>query len=214
MLKDARVISAMLAMSLGVVIALGSIGTQPTVSISELPSIESGMVVRIFGILTDLRVHDSGFESLVLADPESDAIVNLVCSPGVLPMPSEYSSIGDELQVIGEVSNDRIPPTVFAASDDVRLERSSAEILTLELLASHWRLFEGDEINVRGILVETSSDDECRLHGLDGSSSMALVCPNIEISHLNGKLVTLTGTFRLNPSTMAFYIEVREAHLS
>src|SRR5512136_74341 len=206
MLKDARVISAMLATSLGVVIALGSIGTQPTVSISELPSIESGMVVRIFGILADLRVHDSGFESLVLVDPESDAIVNSVCSPGVLPMPSEYSSIGDELQVIGEVSNDRTPPTIFAASDDVKLERSSSEILTLELLASHWHLFEGDEVNVRGILVGTSSGVECRLHGLDGSSSMALVCPNIEISHLNGKLVTLTGTFRLNPSTMAFYI--------
>jgi hypothetical protein len=214
LLKNTRVVASLLALSLASLIVLGSMGVDPTVPISRLPTVESGIVVSVFGILTDLWIHDSGAESLVVTDSECEAVVRVVCSCGILPMPSEYSSIGDELRVTGEISNDRLPPTIFAISNDIHLEQSSEKILTMALLASHWQLFEGDFVDVEGVLVADISGAGIRLVDRDGGGSVRVTCQNLDIAHLNGKLVTVSGTFKLDSSTMAFLIDARDIRIA
>lgn len=206
-LMNTQLIAILLALSLASLIALGSMDGEQVVPISRLPSVDSGMIVTVVGILTDLWIHDSGLESLVVTDCQLEVVVRVVCSCGIASMPSEYISIGDELSVTGEVSNDRLPPTIFAVSDHVELERSSEDVLTMQLLASHWQMFIDDSITVKGILLAGASGTNPRLVALDGSCSIGVMCGSLDADHLAGRIVTVTGTFFLDTNLMALYID-------
>lgn len=204
--KNTKMIAVLNAIFLTLLVALGSTNVRQAVPISRLPGVDSGTMVTIIGVLTDMRVFDSGVESLVVADFQSGGIARVLCSHGVDPMPSELLAIGDEISATGEVSSNSQPPTIYAISDDVELRKASEDVLTIPLLAAHWQVFAGDSVTVKGILESDTCASGPRLAALDGSCNIALLCEKLEVSYLDRRIVTVTGTFALDPSSMAFVI--------
>jgi hypothetical protein len=203
-----------LALSLCALVGLGILGEYPEVDISDLPGIDSGTTVVITGFLTDLWVYDSGSESLVLCDEETDSVVKVMCTPGVAPMPSTYASIGDELRIVGDLSSNLNPPTMFSSGDGISLVRKSTEAMTLDLLSSHWGLFEGDRLTVCGVLVECGEPPVWKLFNEEGTRSVPLSFSEPTPDGLTGREVEVVAILKLDQSTMSMYLQVHSINLS
>lgn len=214
MWKNTKAIAILSAVFLSLLVALGSTGVRQTVPISRLPGIDSGTIVTVVGVLTDMCVFDSGIESLVIADFQSGEIARVLCSHGIEPMPSEALSIGDEISATGEVSSYSRPPTIYAISDDVELRKASEDVLTIQILAVHWQVFAGDSVTVKGVLELDACASGPRLIALDGSCSICIMCNQLEVGHLDRRVVTVTGTFALDPGSMTFVINAADVRTS
>lgn len=195
---DQRTIALLLACLLGSIVMLGSEADPPVVSISQVPGLEDGMRVEVIGILVDLWTYDSGTESLILAEPNGPSTLKIVSSPARRPQPSRYADLGDELSVLGELSKSDQLPLMFTTSDEVHVSRESEDVLTVDMLKSSWRLFEGDHIRLRGVLSYDGLGETLRLFNLERNCSLALAPGQIDAAAMVGSRVIVTGTLQFD----------------
>ncbi len=207
--SDQRVIALLLACLLSSVVVLGTTSSPPEVAISQVARLEDGMRVRVSGLMVDLWVYESGAESLVLADPERGCSVKVVSSPATRPQPSEYADIGDKLCVIGEISKTGFAPTIFARSDEISVVEESEDVLTVDVLARNWNLFDGDCIRIRGILAFDGLGIGPRLFSCDMNSSLALSMGWIDASAYLGELVLVTGVLGFDSRILSLTLSVK-----
>jgi len=198
---------------LSVMILLSSCSSPPAVPLSRLSSVDEGTEIRALGLLVDLWVRDDGSERLVLAEPQARAMLTVICSPGVREQPSAYARIGDQLEVTGELFHARSTPTIYVRSDDVRMLRPSESVLTVGILASDWRLFEGDEMRIRGFLQKDWLTGGYRLFDSSKEHGIALEYGGEDIAPLLGHEVLIEGVLRFDTSSMSLVIIIHSISL-
>lgn len=197
-LPGVEVLSTCLILLLSSIVLLGSSSGPPTVEISSVDDIEDGTTIRVVGILVDLRLYDSGAEGLILADLDDGTVVKVVSMPGINVQPSSYLRVGDEVLVTGEVSASESSPVIFSSSDDLRLQRKSEMVLTVESLARNWHLFDGDIVRVKGVLDSSASGGGLRLYDCSSGTSIAVLHGDADAGRFVGCTVTLTATLQFN----------------
>ncbi len=204
---DTRIIAALLSALLCAMVLLASVSTAPCVRISEVPLLDDGQDAFTSGILVDLLVFDSGTESLLLTDDADGAVLKVICMPGIGPRPSSYVDIGDEIRVLGEVSNTRVMSVMYSSSDRITLTKASECVLTVEVLSRNWLLFEGDEFRISGLLAAGTADGTHRLFDSDLSHSIEIRSLGQDVSRIVSKQVTVEGVLRYDSESMVLFID-------
>lgn len=204
---DIRMLSAFLLVLLGAMVLLASASSTPSVRISEVSLLDDGQEAITYGVLVDIRVFDSGTEVLLLSDDRNGAVLEVISSPGTRPQPSTYLAIGDEIRVLGEVSNSRVLSLMYSSSDRIHLMRASENVLTVEMLSSNWLLFQGDEFHICGLLAADASNETLRLFDSDMDHSISLRSDGQDVSRLMSKKVMVEGVLMFDSNSMGFYID-------
>jgi len=189
-------------------VLLGTSSEPPLVSISDVPNLESGTRVELIGLLVELRIYDSGAEGLVLADADGGFTARVVCSGGIRPQPSSYTSIGDELRVIGDISSGETGTLVFTDSDKIAISRESEAVLSVRTVSSNWMLFEGDTIRINGIVEMDGSGSGLRLVECSGGCSIAVGTNQVSLDILVGQQVIVTATLDFDRRTSSLVLAV------
>ena len=189
-----KTIAAVLMCLLSSIVLLGSSAGPPIVEIPSIQAIEDGTVVKILGVLVDIRVYGSGAEGLTVADLDSGAIIRVISSVGIKPQPSTYVHVGDEVIIVGQVAKSESSPVIFSKSDDLTVLRGSDLVLTVEAVSENWILFEGDTIRIKGVLRPAGSGLGLRLYDFSGPSSIVVTAGSFDIEDFVGSAVTLTAT--------------------
>jgi len=201
-------IAAAMLVALSSLIGLGLTADVPEVELSAIGFMDEGQEVVTRGLLADLRKFDSGFESMVIAAPDGQATLRVQVSQGLRPQPGAYARIGDILRVFGRVSNSGSEVTLYSDADAVFLEARSEKSLTVSTLCKTWRLFLGDELRLRGVVVRPLASEECRLYDAGFACSIALV----GVQDLPGAAVALeamvVGELGFDESSMSLVLEV------
>ena len=211
---DTRVITALLSVLLGIMVSLASTSSTPSVRISELSSLDDGQDAVTSGIVVDICIFDSGAESLRLTDDTDGAVLTVISQPGIRPQPSSYVDIGDEIRVLGEVSNSRVMSIMYSSSDRINLRRASEYVLTVEILSRDWLLFQGDEFRICGRLARDASNETLRLFDSDMDHSTLLRNDGQDVSRLTWKQVMVEGVLRFDPESMVFYIDASSVSIA
>jgi len=147
-----RTLSFLVGVLLAVMLELASLSAPPTLSVSDLSSVEDGSVVFVVGVLVSSWMTDSGAARLTLAALRDSSTLSVICIGGSGGTRLPEMSIGDELKVKGEVSGTGPDRVMFASSGSVYVLRRAEMVLTLPLLGANWELFEGDRFNITGML--------------------------------------------------------------
>jgi hypothetical protein len=155
---DHKLIAIVFACLLSAMLMLSCRSTPPSVPISQLKSLESGSVISIVGLVISKWCPDSGAYTLVLMDPIDGSRAKVVSSEGSSKQPLSTLSIGDEVCVLGEVSQGPTSPTVFAARMGISLLRESEAVLDVQIVCQNWNAFENDRINLTGTLEPGNED--------------------------------------------------------
>ena len=206
---DQRTVALLFACFLASISMLASSSSPPSVTISQIPQLEDGMKVRISGIMVDLWKYESGSESLVLAEPAGGFSVKVVSSPANRPQPSKYADVGDELLVMGELSKSGQVPMIFARSDGISVARESEDVLTIDIIAKNWMLFDGDCIRVKGLLDFDGLETELRLFSYDASISLRLMMGDLGVEGYIGSEVLVSGTLMFDSRTLSIVLLVK-----
>ena len=203
---DRRLFALVLGALLSAMIMVSSSSSIPTVAVHEVPMFEDGEVVRLVGLVVDILLYDTGSEGLVLADAGDGTTVKVICSHGDKELPSRYLAIGDEASARGEISNQRMPPVVFASSDDIELIRESASALSVGLLSQHWSQFEGDRLKISGLVIQGDSEGSYRLTDPDLVHSIELRSDECDFWGFVGKRVSVNAVLKLDPRSFVLYL--------
>jgi hypothetical protein len=204
---DTRLAAGLLSALLGIMILLASASPTPYVRLSEISLLDDGQEALTSGILVDIRIFDSGTEALLLADDTDGALLDVISSPGIRPQPSDYVDIGDEIRVLGEVSNSRASSTLYSSSDHVSLRRASEYVLTVEMLSRNWQLFQGDQLRISGVLATDVADGAVRLFDPDMGHSVSIQYDGQDVSRLMSKKVIVVGILKFDSNSMRLYID-------
>ncbi len=172
-------------------------------SIAALAAIDDGTIVRTAGLLAELWAWDDGTENLLLVDTGSESTVWIVCSPSIRLQPSCYVHIGDEIEAVGEIFGAHLPRKMYADSDSVTLLLRSRYVLTVDALSGCWRLFEGDDIEVRGILLRTVDGGGLVLGDASSGSTVTVDFAHEPQPPLFGREVVVAGRLFFDEATMA-----------
>lgn len=157
----------------------------PEVTVSQLWVLGGDSPVTVSGLLVNVWSYDSGTEILVMMDGSGETTVKVVCSPGPWAPPSASLSIGDLVVVSGDCAFEDGVPVVFCHYGGVSLSRRSQDVLTVSTLCGSWRLFEGDRIDLRGVLMPDDSG-ALRLHdGQDVCSIAVRLAPGVNAVYGN-----------------------------
>lgn len=163
--------------------------------------------MSVHGILVALWCHDSGYETLVVADPLTGDTMRVVCAPGIRLMPSCCTSIGDLIRVLGEMRSYDASATLYTSSDRVWLLERSGAALEFSTLLEFWYLFEGDRVSIRGVLI-SSPEGSLRLQDPSSERSVALSpCSTVDPSAA-GSVVTMDCILRLDEVSMIIVLDV------
>ena len=187
-------------MCLVILAACGS--SAPVVSIAALATLDDGTTVQTIGLIAELWAWDDGTENILLVETSSCSTVVVVCSPAIHAQPSAYVDIGDELKVVGEVFGRYYPRKLYSDSDRVALLLPCEFVMTVDALATCWRLFEGDEVRVRGILLAAEGESEFALRGMSGASAVSLDCACEILPTLLGRDVLVSGRLLFEESSL------------
>lgn len=185
-----------------VLLALSS--TPPALSVSDLWALGESTDVTVHGVLVSLRSYESGSEVLVLADETGHPTVKIVCQPGPTPPPSARASMGDLLGATGECVFEDAVPTMYCGSAGVRVIRPSEEVVTVGLVCSSWRLFEGDTFRMSGVC--SSAGGLPRLHDARGDPSLQMRLDR-GVEAVEGPVV-VEATLVMDTSVLALVLEV------
>lgn len=205
--------AAIFAVMLSVMVVLSLSSSAPVVPIAKLRVLDEGQTVAIVGLLVELRIHDSGAESLTVLDPEDGATARVVSLMGVKPQPSSLARIGDEMRVQGSVSHSNSSTVLFARSDDISVARPSTSALSVEVLADNWRLFEGDQIRIVGV-VSARDRATYALFDHDFEHSVRLEYASGPIEGVLGRSVLVVGRLVFDPEAFAFVLEAQSVSLN
>lgn len=203
---DRRLFVLVLGALLSAMILVSSSSRIPTVAVHEVPMFEDGEVVRLIGLVVDIVLYDTGSEGLVLTDVGDEATVKVVCSHGDKELPSRYLAIGDEACASGEISNQRMPPVLFASSDDIELIRSSETALSVSLLSQHWSQFEGDHVQINGLVIQGDLVGSYRLTDPDLIHSIELRSGEFDLWGFVGKRITVHAVLKLDPRSFVLFL--------
>jgi hypothetical protein len=155
---DSRTLAAVFTVCLATLLWAASTSSPPTLSVSEVPSAGDGTVVRVFGVVADIRVYDSGYTSVLLADHVTGATVHVVLPPSSNAVLGAMA-VGDQVLAEGTTSLDHTGVTVFADGNRVEVMSRAAFTMSVEFLCSHWQLFEFDRFNVSGSATFEAGED-------------------------------------------------------
>jgi len=205
-LPTQRTLAALVLTSLALLTLFSSSGGMPEVSISDLEQMDGGTSVSVVGVIVDAWSTDSGSESLVLADLESDATVKVVCTSDELGRQADCR-IGDEARAIGELEVSGGRPTIWTSGDRITVLRASRDVVTLRLLARSWDLLIDDRFETRGVLVPAPSGGY-RLMDPNTASSISISVTPDDIARYEERAVVVDATLRLDSSTMDLVLEV------
>ncbi|OGS55432.1 MAG: hypothetical protein A3K60_05360 [Euryarchaeota archaeon RBG_19FT_COMBO_56_21] len=183
-----------------VLVGFGS--SVPVVSIAALESVDDGSTVETIGLVAEFWAWDDGTENLLLVETTSGCTVIIICSPGIHAQPGTYVHLGDEVKVVGKVFGLHSPRRLYSDSDRVTLLRRCEFVLTVDALANCWRLFEGDEIKVRGILFMTDGESGFALRGMMGGSTLSLDSTYEIQPTLLGREVVIAGCLVFEEATL------------
>jgi hypothetical protein len=181
----------------------------PTVSIADVDMVEDGTVVRLTGVLVHAWRYDSGLETMLLADLQDGSTVKLAHQSSDSPGYTSFLSIGDEVASVGEVRRIGESTTVWVSDDAIRLIKQSETVLTVGAICRNWLLFEGDHLNVSGLLAAGDLPGEMVLSDLDGPGSIAVFRPPSGLEPLMGRTVILECEMVLSTEELRFGLVVR-----
>lgn len=108
-------------------------------------------------------------------------------------------------QVYGTYSSKRL----YTDSDRVTLLQASRFVLTVDSLVGCWRLFEGDSIEIRGILVQGASNGGIALRAFASSSAVALDPTYESDDALLGREVMVSGLVAFDEDSFTVKIIAR-----
>jgi len=181
----------------------------PTVSIADIDTVEDGTVVRLTGVLVHAWRYDSGLETMLLADLQDGSTVKLAHQSPGSPGYTSFLSVGDEVSSVGEVRRYGEGTTVWVSDDGIRLTRESEAALTVGAICQNWLLFEGDHLNVSGVLAAGDPPGELVLSDQDGLARIAVFHPPSGLESLVGKPVVLECQLVLSTEELRFGFVVR-----
>jgi hypothetical protein len=202
MRPNPRTLGAAFAVSLATLLWAASTASPPLLSVSEVSSAGDGTVVRVFGVVADIRVYDSGYASVLLADHITGATIHVILPPSRSDAVLGAMAIGDQVFAEGTTSIDSTGATVFADCGSVEIMSRAAFTMSVEFLCSHWRLFEFDRFNVTGSV--TFEGDECYWWLSDPASGhriRAMPCDALRDT-ANGATVLVDCTLLVDLRTM------------
>ena len=202
-----RVLAFTFVILLSMIALLGGHANAPMVPIRQLHSMDQYSEVRIEGMLVDLWVRDDGSELLVLLDPSGAATAKVVCACGVTEQPSSLVGVGDILRVRGELAGVPASPTIYSQSDWITVIKTAEHVLSITVLSRNWPLFQGDRLDITGVLVLDDISSSARLFDSSGKRSIALRCDGFP-GRFTGSEVIITGILRFDSYDMSLFIEV------
>jgi hypothetical protein len=159
MRPDCRTPAAVFTVCLATLLWAASTSCPPLLSVSEVPGAGDGTVVRVFGVVADIRVYDSGYASVLLADHVTGATIRVMLPPSSSWVVLDVVAIGDQMFAEGTTSLDPAGTTVFADGNRVEVMSRVAFTMSVEFLCSHWQLFEFDRFNVSGSVTFEADED-------------------------------------------------------
>lgn len=176
----------------------------PTIGIAEVDAVEDGAVVSLQGVLVHAWRYDSGLETLLLADLKDGSTVKLAHQANGPVAFTSLLSIGDEISSVGEVRRSGESTTMWVSDDGIRLMRQSEAVLSVDAICRNWLLFEGDPLNVSGLLQPGTLPGELVLSDQDGGVRIALFDPPYGLDEYIGRVVMLDCELRLSTEEMRF----------
>ena len=199
-------ISLMFAAILAAMLWLSFTSAPPLLMVSELHEAEDGMYVRLQGIVTGLREHDTGYLSMVLVGYASGETALTLHPPAARTHLFDEVLPGDEVLVTGRVASGSSSPIVYADSRGTEVLSKSALAMSVELLCANWPLFEYDRLNVSGIIeVEEESGDAWLADPL-GAARLRIRTDADRIDVSEDALVIIDCTLLMDARTMALYL--------
>ena len=193
--------------TLAALLWLSSGATPPLLMVSELGQVEDGAVVRVQGIVVEMREHDSGYLSVTLADLTTGETALAVYRPPAKDNLLREVSIGDEVLAVGVVASESPHPIVYADGQGTTVLSKSTTALSVETLCANWRLFEYDRLNVSGVIEVEPESGNAWLAGTLGSARLRLQADPERIDATKGALATVDGTLILDTRTMALCLK-------
>lgn len=181
----------------------------PTIRIADVESVENGSVIRLQGVLVHAWKYDSGLETLLLADLGDGSTVKLAHQADGPTVFTALLSIGDEVSSFGEVRRSGESITMWVSDDGILLMRQSETVLSVDAICRNWLLFEGDPLNVSGLLQPGSLPGEMVLSDQECGARIALFDPPYGLEGCLGRTVVLECVLRLSTEEMRFGLLVR-----
>ena len=194
--------------ALAALLWLSSGATPPLLMVSELEQAEDGTIVRVQGIVVEMREHDSGYLSVTLADLTTGETALAFYRPSARDILLREVSIGDEVLIVCVVASDSSHPVLYADSQGTTILSKSTAALSVETLCANWRLFEYDRLNVSGVVEVEPESGIVWLADTLGSARLRLQADPERIDAINGALATVDGTLILDTRTMAPSLKV------
>jgi hypothetical protein len=200
------VLAATSPITLCLVVLVAWDSSAPMVPIVALGSVDEGTTIRTTGLLAELWSWDDGTENLVLVDPQSGCTVEVICNHGLCDQPSSYAELGDELEVVGEIFGLYAPRKLYTDSDRVSLIRPCRFVITVDTLSNCWQMFEGDDIEVRGILLRAEGGSGLSLRAMADEAVLSLEYAYEINQMLLGTEVVATGRLLFDTSVMGLVL--------
>lgn len=203
-----RSVSAILLAAMTVLFGLAMNSRPPLLQVSEMDVVEDGMVVRVFGIVADIRNFDSGYASVLLADHVTGDTVSIMFEPEPVQATLSDLSIGDEVLVEGTAAVEPSRTTVFANAENARILSKAAFTMSLEFLCSNWRLFEFDRFNVSGVIVAEPDSGDLWLTDTLSGHRIRMFLGSESAVVFSGDEAILDCTLLVDTQTMNLFLRV------
>lgn len=200
--------AAVLSVLLCLLVILSTSSPVPTIPISSVQGLDEGTEVKVVGVVADMRRYDSGTESLILVDLTDGCSIGIYCIEDLGTRPSDYAKVGDELVVLGTVVRSDGLASLLSCPSQVALSRASEYVLTTDLLSSNWASFLGDDITVRGRIIQCPQSDEVRLSDEPGNTSISLRSDSVALLFYADSDVVLAGELKMDSSEFSLFISV------
>lgn len=197
------------SVTLALVLVVSTSSPVPILPISALGNLDDGTSARTKGLVAELITWDDGTENLILVDAPSGRTLTVVCEKAACAQPSSYVHTGDEVEVMGQVYGTYSSKRLYTDSDRVTLLQASRFVLTVDSLVGCWRLFEGDSIEIRGILVQGASNGGIALRAFASSSAVALDPTYESDDALLGREVMVSGLVAFDEDSFTVKIIAR-----
>lgn len=195
-------------MLLSLLVTLSAASPVPTVPISSVQGLDEGTEVEVVGVVVDLRRYDSGTEAIVLVDLADGCSISIYCIDGIGPRPTDYAKVGDELVVIGTVLWSGGSASLLSRPGQVILSRASEYVLTPDLLSRNWASFVGDEVTIRGRIIEGQQLGEARLSDESCGATVLLRSDSVNLLLYADSDVVLAGELKMDSSELSLFISV------
>ena len=176
--------------------------------VSDLRGVEDGTIIRTSGIVTELREYETGSTSILLADYYSGDTIRVLLLASLADASASDMSIGDEILVRGVISVEAAQPVVFAEGGGVSILSKAGYSLSVEIVCTHWRLFEYDRFNVSGVVAIEQNPETIWLTDPLSGHRIRLLPSSLSEFATTGSQVVVDCTLLMDMRTMSFHLNV------